>query len=195
MQNVRELILNTARASVGIQENSPEHHFIVDKYNSIYPYPRGYRLKYCDSWCAAFVTYCADMNEINDFPRECGVFEMYKLFQTRNSYNISNKPQKGMPVFYNYSHMGVVEDFDGQNIYTIEGNANNSVIRQMHERFAGYIMGYGHWETNNKPNIELLAREVIAGKWGNNPQRQKDLEAAGYNYIQIQKEVNKMLGG
>ena len=44
-------------------------------------------------------------------------------------------------------------------------------------------------------NVEEVAREVIAGKWGNNPARKKDLEAAGYNYAKVQAMVNKLLKG
>ena len=43
-----------------------------------------------------------------------------------------------------------------------------------------------------KSNIEI-AKEVIAGKWGNGATRKKKLTEAGYNYAAIQAEVNKML--
>ncbi len=43
-----------------------------------------------------------------------------------------------------------------------------------------------------KTNAEL-AKEVIAGKWGNGSDRRKRLEAAGYNYAAVQKLVNEML--
>lgn len=38
-----------------------------------------------------------------------------------------------------------------------------------------------------------LAKEVIAGKWGNGVERIERLEAAGYNYLEVQKYVNKLL--
>lgn len=43
--------------------------------------------------------------------------------------------------------------------------------------------------TGKKSNEEI-AREVLAGKWGNNPERQNRLTAAGYNYAAIQAIVN-----
>ena len=43
-----------------------------------------------------------------------------------------------------------------------------------------------------KKSNEEIAKEVLAGKWGNNPQRKAKLEAAGYNYATIQALVNKM---
>lgn len=40
-----------------------------------------------------------------------------------------------------------------------------------------------------------LAREVIAGEWGNNPERAERLNAAGYNAGEVQDEVNRLLNG
>lgn len=42
-------------------------------------------------------------------------------------------------------------------------------------------------------SIDEIAKEVIQGKWGNGGERKKKLEAAGYNYAQVQAAVNKML--
>lgn len=47
--------------------------------------------------------------------------------------------------------------------------------------------------TSNKKSIEKIAKEVINGKWGNGVDRKKKLEAAGYNYLEVQKMVNKLL--
>lgn len=43
--------------------------------------------------------------------------------------------------------------------------------------------------------IEELAKEVINGKWGNGEDRYKRLTGAGYNYDEVQKRVNEILGG
>lgn len=43
-------------------------------------------------------------------------------------------------------------------------------------------------------SVEELAREVIAGKWGNGQERIDRLTAAGYNAAEIQNEVNRQLG-
>lgn len=47
-------------------------------------------------------------------------------------------------------------------------------------------------QTTKKSN-EAVAREVIAGKWGNGDARRKKLEAAGYDYATIQQLVNKIV--
>lgn len=46
-----------------------------------------------------------------------------------------------------------------------------------------------------KKSINEVAQEVIAGKWGNGTDRKAKLEAAGYNYNEVQNEVNRILKG
>ena len=43
-------------------------------------------------------------------------------------------------------------------------------------------------------SVEEVAKEVIAGKWGNGDARKTALENAGYNYIEVQKKVNELCG-
>ena len=47
----------------------------------------------------------------------------------------------------------------------------------------------------SKKSVSEIAKEVIAGKWGNGSSRKNKLEAAGYDYDEVQSEVNKQLGG
>lgn len=42
-------------------------------------------------------------------------------------------------------------------------------------------------------SITDIAKEVIAGKWGNGQDRKDRLTAAGYNYLEVQAEVNRIL--
>ena len=44
-----------------------------------------------------------------------------------------------------------------------------------------------------KKTVDELAREVIAGKWGNGSDRKKRLTDAGYDYSAVQKRVNELL--
>ena len=46
-----------------------------------------------------------------------------------------------------------------------------------------------------KKSVHEVAEEVIAGKWGNGADRKARLEAAGYNYDEVQNEVNRILNG
>lgn len=45
----------------------------------------------------------------------------------------------------------------------------------------------------NKLSIEEVAKQVIAGKYGNGEDRKKKLKAAGYDYDEVQKKVNELL--
>jgi LysM repeat protein len=42
--------------------------------------------------------------------------------------------------------------------------------------------------------IDELAREVLAGKWGNGEERKSRITTAGYDYAAVQAKVNELLG-
>ena len=44
-----------------------------------------------------------------------------------------------------------------------------------------------------KKSITDIAKEVIAGKWGNGADREKKITAAGYSFDEVQKKVNELL--
>ncbi len=46
-----------------------------------------------------------------------------------------------------------------------------------------------------KKTVEELAKEVINGKWGNGATRKENLTKAGYNYAEVQAEVNRLVKG
>lgn len=67
---------------------------------------------------------------------------------------------------------------------------------------ANKINGYGTTKTTEKKtekkttakkSTTTIAKEVIAGKWGNGDERKKKLKAAGYDYNAVQKKVNELL--
>ena len=62
--------------------------------------------------------------------------------------------------------------------------------------------GYGVYDMSGKlvyapsaktKSTDEIAREVIAGKWGNGSDRKNRLTAAGYDYAAVQTAVNKLL--
>ena len=59
--------------------------------------------------------------------------------------------------------------------------------------------GYFVFDSNGKAvyplkkSVDVIAREVIQGKWGNGEERKKRLIAAGYDYAEVQKKVNKLI--
>lgn len=48
--------------------------------------------------------------------------------------------------------------------------------------------------SNKLKSVTEIAKEVILGKWGNNPLRKTRLEKAGYDYKKVQAKVNELLG-
>mgnify|MGYP004469855389 FL=1 len=47
--------------------------------------------------------------------------------------------------------------------------------------------------TTAKKSVNTLAREVLAGKWGNGTDRKARLTKAGYDYAKVQSAVNKLI--
>ena len=41
--------------------------------------------------------------------------------------------------------------------------------------------------------VVSIAFEILAGKWGNDEERKKKLEAEGYDYNKVQKCVNELV--
>lgn len=58
---------------------------------------------------------------------------------------------------------------------------------------AGAFKTSGSSTSSSKKSIDTIAKEVIAGKWGNDPQRTQKLKAAGYDAAAVQKRVNQLL--
>ena len=84
----------------------------------------------------------------------------------------------------------------------INGKYGNGDARKKALEAAGYDYSevqdavneklYGK-SNSNKKSIDEIAKEVIRGDWGNGDTRKKKLEAAGYNYSEVQKRVNELL--
>ena len=48
-------------------------------------------------------------------------------------------------------------------------------------------------KTGKKKTVAEIAKEVIQGKWGNGVERVQKLTAAGYDYNEVQREVNRLM--
>ena len=59
--------------------------------------------------------------------------------------------------------------------------------------FDSYITTKGRSTVSTKKSVTEIAKEVIAGKWGNGDARKKALTKAGYDYEAVQKKVNELL--
>ena len=61
-------------------------------------------------------------------------------------------------------------------------------------KVAAYYNGNDKDSETTKKTVSQLADEVIAGKWGTGETRKEKLEAAGYDYEEVQAAVNKKMG-
>ena len=91
----------------------------------------------------------------------------------------------------NYKVVGQIKD---KGTYTIIETKNNWGKLKSG---AGWIcLDYTNKTTakvETKKSVDEIAKEVIAGKWGNGSERKRKLEAAGYDYNAVQKRVNQLL--
>ena len=99
-------------------------------------------------------------------------------------------------------HVGIVKSIvrNGQ-LVVLQGENQGSIKVNAINYSLGNFLGafrYKGWnivKPTPKKSNEEIAKEVIAGKWGNGDDRKNRLTKAGYNYNTIQSLVNQMLSG
>ena len=191
-----------AKNYIGVNEGTTEHHNIIDTYNTINPLPRGYAVSYDDSWCMVFVSVMAKLDNINNFPFECSVPNVYNQFLTNGL--ITFKPKAGDLIFYSWGrgngsspdHIGIIDKVDNNLITTIEGNYSDSVKQRTININDDCILGFGdmsyYYNNVNYDDMTIheLAIKTIRGDFGVGADR---VNALGDKYNAVQKEVNKIL--
>ena len=208
---LRNLYVATAKKYLGIKEGSTQHKAIVDRYNSQKKLPRGYRLKYTDAWCAGFVSSVAIECDLTDIiPLEVSCTQMIALAKKLGIWQEADnhKAQPGDLILYDWQddgkgdntgapdHIGIVEEAAKDGYFpVIEGNFENAVKRRWMKVNGKNIRGFicPNFASKATADLDTLAMEVIGGKWGNNPERKRKLEAAGHDYQKVQKRVNQIL--
>ena len=127
--------VNTACSYSGCNEADGSHQLIIDMYNSIKPLPAGYKLKYTDAWCAAFVSAMAKKCDLLDIIfAECSCDRMIAKFKAAGRWQGSGyTPDVGDIVFYDWDksgtadHVGIIVSVSGLTLKVIEGNISNKV--------------------------------------------------------------------
>ena len=210
-------ILRIARQWIGYNDADGSHREIVDVYNLHQPRARGYRVQYSDSWCDTFVSACfikaGDVSLIGG--TECGVDCHIQLFKQAGIWIEDGTivPHVGDIICYNWDikaqpndgfadHIGIVAAvIDDNEISVIEGNYGGTVGLRTIPVGWGFIRGYARPKYADRAveeipalkTIDTVAREVIAGKWGNGEDRKARLTAAGYDYGAVQARVNQLM--
>lgn len=131
---------------------------IIDCYNTQKPLPRGYKVKYTDSWCATFISAIAvKLKCTNIIPTECSCQKMIEKFKVMRRWteNENRIPNIGDIIFYDWQddgkgdnqgwsdHVGIVIKVKNNKITVLEGNYKKKVSRRVIEVNAKYIRGYG----------------------------------------------------
>lgn len=138
--------------------------------------------------------------------------------------NDAYTPRKGDIVMYDWNdngkgddttghdHTGIVSSVTAKQFKVVEGNKTKAVdgvdgvaMRTMNingknirgfitPKFADEVETPSEEPAKPSKSIDEVAREVIAGKWGNNPERKQRLIAEGYDYNAVKAKVNEILG-
>ena len=187
-------VLDVMRSWIGFSEANGKYKQIIDIYNSKKPLPVGYKVKYTDEWCDTCVSAAAIKAGCDDLTgRECGVERHVQIFKKKGIWKEDGRitPKAGWIIVYNWNdstqpndgsgdHIGYVEKVSGGKITVIEGNKGEKVARRVIPVGWGYIRGYAapKYEAEaaakkTKKSTTELAKEVIAGKWGNGETRKK----------------------
>lgn len=77
--------------------------------------------------------------------------------------------------------------------FKVKENAEKQAKELQKRGFATYITTEVGKPVSSQKSVIEVAREVIAGKWGNGDDRKKRLIEAGYNYKDVQDMVNEIL--
>ena len=202
----------------GIAEGSEQHKAILKVFNDSGLCTR-YKMTVNDAWCATSVSSAFIASGLTGiFPCvECSCENMINLAINAGIWveNDAYVPDVGDVILYDWDdngigdctgwsdHVGIVVSCDGSTIRVIEGNKSNTVgyrdIAVNGKCIRGFITPHyaagGSTTPTPSKSVQDVAKEVINGQWGNNPDRQKKLEAAGYNYQEVQNAVNAILKG
>ena len=223
-KELRQKPVNYLAQYVGIKEGSAEHKAILAVLNNSGLCTR-YKMTVNDPWCATATSAAYIASGLADiFPCvECSCGNMIELARKAGIWveNDAYVPKTGDVILYDWGdsgksdctgwpdHVGLVASVSGNTIRVIEGNMSNTVGYRNLNVNGRYIRGFitpkfstkatssgsGTAGTSGKKSVSEIAKEVIAGKWGNGDARKSAIKAAGYDYDAVQAEVNKQLKG
>lgn len=188
-------------------------------------FPRNTKMQYGWAWCACTWSALAiklGYTDIMPIEISCGyLIEAAKkmgIWVEKDFY----VAQPGDAVLYDWDdtgsgdctgwpdHVGTIVETNESAGYfvVVEGNYGNAVKKRTLSINGRYIRGFicpkydaagtsqkPAQSTTSKKSVTTIAREVIAGSWGNGDARKAALEKAGYNYSEVQKKVNEILNG
>ena len=128
-------LIEIARAELGASETSRNRGPRIAKYWAATDYPDGMEKR--EPWCAAFVAWCLAqwLGVKAKRPKSAAVRNWvpaalrldWRVFGPRDGLLF---PRAGDICVFTFSHIGIVEDFDGSFVTTIEGNTDDQGGRE-----------------------------------------------------------------
>lgn len=188
-------------------------------------FPRGIDMKYSWPWCACTWSALAiKLGYTSIMPIEISCYYLIERAKSMGIWieQDNRVPKLGEAVLYDWEdgadyattdnqgnpeHVGVVVEVHESAGYfvVVEGNYSNAVKKRTLSINGRYIRGFisPNYDTDGQiapvqasgKSVKTVAREVIAGTWGDGDVRKKALKTAGYNYEEVQKVVNEILNG
>ncbi len=137
-----QAMIDTFSAWMGYSRINGKHKGIIDIYNSVTPWPAGYKMKYSDAWCDATISAAAIKTGcVDKIGRECSVPRHIKIFQSLGIWQEDGTitPRPGDIIVYSWgrfrqpnnasaSHIGLVVKVEGRQITCIEGNRGIGIV-------------------------------------------------------------------
>lgn len=218
----RAAVVNLVNSWEGKNEADGSYKSIIDIYNGLtgMSFPRDTKMQYSWAWCACTWSALAiKLGYLDIMPIEISCFYLIERAKQMGIWVEDDAyiPKFADGVLYDWDDNGVgdntgVPDHVGTVIevhpevgtfVVMEGNFSNAVKKRTMSINGRYIRGFitpkydedgilNIQPIENK-TIEILAREVIAGTWGKNPQRKQKMLDCGYDYDAVQARVNEIL--
>ncbi len=137
-----QAMIDTFNAWMGYSRINGNQKGIIDIYNSITPWPKGYKMRYSDAWCDATITAAAiKTGNVERIGRECSVPRHIKIFQALGIWQEDGTitPRPGDIIVYSWSkfkqpnnasasHIGIVAKVQNGKITAIEGNRGIGIV-------------------------------------------------------------------
>lgn len=123
------------------------------------------------AWCDMFVDWCfltafgykKALELLCQPEKSAGAGCTYSYNYYKNKGQVGRTPKKGAQIFFgvpgDFSHTGLVYDFDNSNVYTIEGNTSNQVAYRQYSRSKSNIY-YGYPNYSGSVNASDASTDI-----------------------------------
>lgn len=217
----RQKVVDLVTSWIGLNERDGSHKKIIDIYNSYKgPLPRGTKMRYDWSWCACTWSALAIKLGYTDImPIEISCIEIIKKAKAMGCWQEKDNyiPWPADAIIYDWQdngigdnigspdHIGTIIEVNRKAGYMVvtEGNYNNSVKKRIISINGKYIRGFITPKYDDSPvsistkkpgkSIDTVAREVIAGSWGDDKSEiKKNLKDKGYDVDKVMAKVTEI---